>query len=405
MALLINNAKPAGGDAPSTLDNEQRTLRIAVQDIFGIPNNTTLSNAGTAFTSGGLATVNLTAAAATAGTVLDIAAGHAQRDLVTAVGMGLNMQADTWNVNAGGNGETVAIGPLAFFGIPTWTSTGSSYTVTNAATIYVQGVPTASTNVTITKAWALLVAAGNVKIPNSLYITEQADADADIAGDGQVWVNTASPNELWFTDDAGTDFRISGALFNTVEDTTPQLGGHLDGQGFDMTKMGTVSMTEQAAANADVAGDGQIWVKTASPNELYFTDDAGTDFQLAVGVAQAVQSDIEAETDQNTYIPPDLIKHSPGVAKSWARVGTVGTEFDDSYNMTSVTRTGTGEYAMVIATDYSSSDQIIITGTNGSADLSSVGERTGNGTYNVYHKSGGTAANGTTFSVLFGDFP
>ena len=73
----------------------------------------------------------------------------------------------------------------------------------------------------------------------------------------------------------------STALANLVEDTTPDLGGTLTGSGFDQTGMGTISMTEQAAANADVAGDGQMWVKTATPNQLWFTDDAGTDFQLA----------------------------------------------------------------------------------------------------------------------------
>jgi hypothetical protein len=71
------------------------------------------------------------------------------------------------------------------------------------------------------------------------------------------------------------------ALSNIVEDTTPDLGGTLTGSGFDQTGMGTISMTEQAAANADVAGDGQMWVKTATPNQLWFTDDAGTDFELA----------------------------------------------------------------------------------------------------------------------------
>ena len=73
----------------------------------------------------------------------------------------------------------------------------------------------------------------------------------------------------------------STALANLVEDTTPDLGGTLTGSGFDQTGMGTISMTEQATANADVAGDGQMWVKTATPNQLWFTDDAGTDFQLA----------------------------------------------------------------------------------------------------------------------------
>jgi len=70
------------------------------------------------------------------------------------------------------------------------------------------------------------------------------------------------------------------SIANVVEDTTPQLGGSLDGQGNDITKLGTLSLTEQAAANADVAGDGQLWVKTATPNELWFTDDTGTDVQL-----------------------------------------------------------------------------------------------------------------------------
>ncbi len=41
-----------------------------------------------------------------------------------------------------------------------------------------------------------------------IFLKEQADADADIAGQGQIWVNTATPNELWFTDDAGTDVQL-----------------------------------------------------------------------------------------------------------------------------------------------------------------------------------------------------
>ena len=82
-------------------------------------------------------------------------------------------------------------------------------------------------------------------------------------------------NLLWGTVEGAT-----GALANIVEDVTPELGGHLGGQGFDITGLGTLSMTEQAAANADVAGDGQLWVKTATPNELWFTDDAGNDTKL-----------------------------------------------------------------------------------------------------------------------------
>lgn len=48
--------------------------------------------------------------------------------------------------------------------------------------------------------------------PGSLFIQEQADASADVAGLGQIWVNTATPNELWFTDDAGTDFQLGTGI-------------------------------------------------------------------------------------------------------------------------------------------------------------------------------------------------
>jgi hypothetical protein len=44
-----------------------------------------------------------------------------------------------------------------------------------------------------------------------IFLKEQADADADIAGQGQLWVNTATPNELWWTDDAGTDTQLGAA--------------------------------------------------------------------------------------------------------------------------------------------------------------------------------------------------
>jgi hypothetical protein len=95
-----------------------------------------------------------------------------------------------------------------------------------------------------------------------------------------------------------------GTLSNVSEDTSPTLGGLLAGGGFDQTGMGTISMTEQAAANADVAGDGQVWIKTATPNELWFTDDAGTDFQVAskTGTHAALETFAIAASDNTTAL-------------------------------------------------------------------------------------------------------
>jgi hypothetical protein len=46
---------------------------------------------------------------------------------------------------------------------------------------------------------------------------------------------------------------------------------------------GTIKLKEQDDADADTAAYGQIWVKTATPNQLWFTDDADNSVQLGVG--------------------------------------------------------------------------------------------------------------------------
>ena len=51
------------------------------------------------------------------------------------------------------------------------------------------------------------------------------------------------------------------------------------------TVTGTLKLVEQADASADTAAQGQIWVNTATPNELYFTTDAGNDIALTSGTA------------------------------------------------------------------------------------------------------------------------
>jgi len=50
-----------------------------------------------------------------------------------------------------------------------------------------------------------------------------------------------------------------------------------------LTVEGAITLKEQATADGDTAAYGQIWTKTATPNELYFTNDAGNDIQLTNG--------------------------------------------------------------------------------------------------------------------------
>jgi|TARA_R100001530_G_scaffold124506_1_gene92752 hypothetical protein len=53
----------------------------------------------------------------------------------------------------------------------------------------------------------------------------------------------------------------------------------------DLTVGGSLTLAEKAAAESDSAGYGQLWVKSDTPNTLYFTDDAGTDTQLGAGAS------------------------------------------------------------------------------------------------------------------------
>ncbi len=59
----------------------------------------------------------------------------------------------------------------------------------------------------------------NVNIGGTIFLEERADADTDVAGLGQIWVNTATPNELWFTSDDGTDTQLGGGGGGVTEHT------------------------------------------------------------------------------------------------------------------------------------------------------------------------------------------
>ena len=98
-------------------------------------------------------------------------------------------------------------------------------------------------------------------------------------------------------------------------------------------------------------GAGAVAFLTASTNLTI----CGTNITAAGGPCQASQSAIECETNEDTYVPPDLIKHSPGVAKVWVLWEQSGAhDMTGSYNMTSVTDGGAvGDTDHLWAVDFS----------------------------------------------------
>jgi len=91
---------------------------------------------------------------------------------------------------------------------------------------------------------------------------------------------TASVTELTVVDGAAID---STTL--VVDDDNDKVGIGVASPKTKLTVEGTITLKEQADADADTAAYGQIWVNTATPNELYFTTDAGDDIALTSGTS------------------------------------------------------------------------------------------------------------------------
>tara|TARA_Y100000004_G_C8935450_1_gene421828 strand:- start:1220 stop:1957 length:738 start_codon:yes stop_codon:yes gene_type:complete len=89
------------------------------------------------------------------------------------------------------------------------------------------------------------------------------------------------------TDSAGWD---NVYHINAITDSTTKFSVNKDG---DVNAIGkidggsSVYLKEAASASADTGGKGQLWVKNDSPNNLYFTNDAGNDVQITNGSSLA----------------------------------------------------------------------------------------------------------------------
>ena len=81
-----------------------------------------------------------------------------------------------------------------------------------------------------------------------------------------------------------------------VDETNNRLGIGTATPRTTATVEGAITLKEQASADADTAAYGQVWVKTATPNQLFFTTDAGDDIQLTSGTATAFVGDITGVT-------------------------------------------------------------------------------------------------------------
>jgi hypothetical protein len=141
--------------------------------------------------------------------------------------------------------------------------------------------------------------------------TEQAQAEGHFVRD--VAAGTHSPTaQVIFEDDTRPAIQLNGSANNIgliqfgdnaaaasgqlyydhgADTLRVDCGGNADRLKVDAsgneTIAGSLLMSEKAAAVGDVVAHGQLWVKNTTPNELWFTTDAGDDIQLTSGTAAA----------------------------------------------------------------------------------------------------------------------
>jgi len=236
----------------------------------------------------------------------------------------------------------------------------------------------ADTVVTIGSGTEIDMGGSNLINGGTIFLTEQAEADADVEGKGQIWVDLATPNKLFFTDDAGTDFDLTAAA-----SLTPWVAD-IDGDGFNLTDAGVIFLREQAEADADVAAAGQIWVNTATPNQLFFTGDTGVDEEIAMLNGAQTFADIITFTAKPVFSTALTILGTIAtgvwegtvVASAFldtdtmhlgvAQAITADKTFNDSVNATF----GTGGDADI---DYDGTNLVINTSVAGTGELTVVG--------------------------------
>ena len=75
------------------------------------------------------------------------------------------------------------------------------------------------------------------------------------------------------------------------------------------------------------------------------------------GPTQADQTAVEGETNADNFTPTDLLRHMPGAAKVYVLITGAGAiNSSISYNVASLTDTGTGDRTVVIADDFSTAN-------------------------------------------------
>jgi hypothetical protein len=253
------------------------------------------------------------------------------------------------------------------------------------------------------------------------------------AGSYQIGRDADSTNQLHFNSPNGTtmEWSINDVAEMTLSATTLDLNGnHLDNSGYlilnavtnpgntevyvshDNTGDITLNALSGKTINLAIAGTDEATMSASALNltsgNTYQIDGADVITGSALGTGmQADQAAIEGQTNENTYVPPDLMHHHPGVAKAWCYISAAGTLGSPDYGVASVDDNGTGDRDVNYDTAFSSSVySAIANNAHGSSNIArnvNVSLTTGDCSIFINDAESNAASDQNNCFVAFGD--
>ena len=166
---------------------------------------------------------------------------------------------------------------------------------------------------------------------------------------------------------------------NTYVNGNITVGGTVDGRDLatDGTKLDGIEaladVTDLANVSAALAGsltavtvatDDKVLIQdTSNGNALRTVTTQSIADLAAASVTYATQAQMEAATSTTVALNPANTRFHPGVAKAWVCFNGTGTvAIRASYNVTSITDNGTGDYTVNFTSAMSSSSYCVVTG-------------------------------------------
>jgi hypothetical protein len=162
--------------------------------------------------------------------------------------------------------------------------------------------------------------------------------------DSDDYVDGSIDNAHLANDAVGADELASDAVVNA---------SIASGAAVAFSKM--ANLTASRALVSD--GSGDVSVSAVTSTEIGYLDGVTSAIQTQIdaagGPTEATKSNMEAEATGTIYVPPDLVKNSPGVAKCWINIhGTDTFAVEQSYNCDGATDESTGTYEVTVTTNF-----------------------------------------------------